>query len=187
MKRNIYLFYFSLLYSILFYFLISDEALTQDVYNYYTKYTWELIDVNKSLKFFTDLFIIGDFTGLQFSMSDVNIAAFIVFGSFSFLPFDFFVFAFIFILSYLSFKLIASVSKIPPFKIFLILFSLPMAVNLHFVWRQFLGELLVMFILFSSVRFKRIKIITVCLFIHPASILAVNEKFFQFFKNVYFS
>lgn len=165
----------AILYAFSFYLLIDESATLEDPYSYYTLYKWsnlswsEFIDpINQLLSDYID----SD----PISFSKINVIAHFYYGTLANLQFKHFIFLNILILSLLAFFIFKKISNESATSIFLILFSLPMAVNMFFTWRQALAQFIMMILLLSLIKFKKILILMITLLIHPLSITMLSER-----------
>jgi len=181
MQRAFYRYFGILLipfvYAVIYFLITSEGGLLEDPSSYYQKYTIANIDLMKSIDDLLTILHTGDIETTSISFSGLNIAAFIYFGTLSLLPFNVFVFMNIYILSIGTFALMRKISNLTLGSIFLILLSFPMIINLHFTWRQFAAQILVLYFAASSYKYKRFSFLMCTLFIHPSALISIPEKY----------
>ena len=163
----------SLILSTFYYATTTSYAKNEDILNYYQLYKLSNINFAKD---FHDILQIIFSENSKISLSRINYLAYIFFNLFSNFPFEIFLFLNLLVLSYLSFLLCRQKYHFSTFKIFLCLLSLPMSINMHFVWRQYLAQLILIFIIYSGYKSKKFFTLLICLFVHPASFLNLLQK-----------
>jgi hypothetical protein len=179
--RKLLLVFLSVVLALIYFFLISEDALLEDAYSYYTIYKIDNLDFANSIDALTDRllrFNQSAYTELgALTLSGLNAFAFFYFGLFGSLDFWLFSFVNMFALILFSFFLINRISRAQPFKIFFMLLSLPMIVNIHFTWRQFLAQIVALGIIFSAFKMKTFFVFLVGLLVHPTAILNLTERY----------
>jgi hypothetical protein len=179
MKRSPFiLFAYSFAYACFFYFLFGDEAIGQDASSYYHQYRLNNISFDDFISLIDRLFTEQGGGGVQISFSSINVFAHVYFGTLALLPFNIFLFVNLLFLSVLAFWTLSKITSASALTIFLILFSLPMLVNMHFTWRQSYSQFFAFLFLLTTFKYKRLIIFLLVPLIHPFGLAIMSEKNF---------
>ncbi len=184
--RYVGILFISLIYAFIYFLITTKHGLLQDPTSYYEQYSLANLNISEAIHDLLTILQMEDRDFATVSFSRLNGIAFIYFGTLSLLPFNIFVFMNIYILSIAAFGLIRKISNLNLWNIFFILLSLPMIVNLHFTWRQFAAQLIVLYFAASSYKHKRLSFLLCSLLIHPTALLSIPEKHLLLsrFKNL---
>lgn len=179
MKRSPFiLFAYSFAYACFFHFIISDEAVGEDASSYYYQYRLGNISFDNFISLFKRLLTEQGEGGLQISFSSVNVIAHMYFGALALLPFNIFLFVNQLILSILAFWILRKITSASSLTIFLILFSLPMLINMHFTWRQSYSQFFAFLFLLTTFKYKSHITCLLVPLIHPFGLAMMSEKNF---------
>lgn len=177
MKINtLTLYLWALIYTCTYYFLISENALLEDPTSYYEQYQIANISWSDFIDAISQLFNSGMDSSTQISFSKINIIAHVYFGSLAYFPFQIFLFLNMFFLSCIAFLVFRKIIDLSPITIFLMLFSLPMAVNMFFTWRQGLAQFLIGYVILRAKNYKKTAILIMSTLIHPIGLAMINER-----------
>ena len=116
--------------------------------------------------------------GVQISFTSINVFAHIYFGTLALLPFNIFLFVNQLCLSVLAFWTLSKITSASALTIFLVLFSLPMLLNMHFTWRQTYSQFFAFLFLLTTLKYKRLITFLVVPLIHPFGLAVMSEKNF---------
>jgi hypothetical protein len=163
----------SLFLSILYYVTITNDVKKEDITSYYKIYKLSNIDFKKN---FYELYQIIFESNRVITFTNINYVAHIFFSLTRNFSFEIFIFLNLLIFSFLSFCICMQKYYFSTFKVFLCLLSLPMQIHMHFVWRQYLAQLIIIFIIYSSFKSKKFFTILICLFTHPSAFLCLLQK-----------
>lgn len=172
----------SIFTGLIFFCLMTERALVEDVLIYYTEFSLDYISIDSFIRLYNSVLDGGE----KISSFRVNFLAHFLYSSLSNFNFNVFIVLNIAILALIYFiifdKYLLHLSRYK----YLLIFSIQNYLHFAYTWRQALALLLGILIFYNyKKQFKMSKLAFISIFIHPVSIffivlqLVLNNKFFR--------